>query len=63
MDARSLVVSTGFEPSSKTAELRNASSGSAHKKKPALGGLHGFLVDDNLLAVQVDCQPNHLVLQ
>jgi len=37
MAARSLGVSTGLEPSWKIAELKNASSGSAHKKKPRYG--------------------------
>jgi hypothetical protein len=37
MVAGSLGVSTGSEPSSKTAELRNASSGLAHKKSPVMG--------------------------
>ena len=38
MGERSLVVSTGFEPSWKTAGQKNASSGSRHKKSPLNGG-------------------------
>ena len=37
MAAGSLDVSTGSEPSSKTAGQRNASSDSAHKKSPVMG--------------------------
>ena len=62
MGARSLAVSTGFELNSKTAGLKNASSDSAHKKKPALGGLHGFVVDGALLTVKVNSSPDHCIL-
>nr|BAR24115.1 hypothetical protein [uncultured Mediterranean phage uvMED]BAR24133.1 hypothetical protein [uncultured Mediterranean phage uvMED]BAR24147.1 hypothetical protein [uncultured Mediterranean phage uvMED] len=53
----SLGVSTGSEPSLKTAGPRNASSGSAHKKSPQLSGLKCFVVDDNLLAVKINRFP------
>ncbi len=38
MDAGLPVALTGFEPSWKTAGLRNASSDLAHKKRPLSGG-------------------------
>ena len=38
MAAGSLVALTGSEPNLKTAELKNASSGSVHKKKAPLWG-------------------------
>ena len=62
MAVRSLAVSTGSEPSSKTAGQRNASSDSAHKKSPRLGGLQGFLVDGALLTVKVNSSPDHCIL-
>ena len=63
MVAGSLGVSTGFEPSLKNAGLKNASSGSAHKKSPQLSGLKCFVVNYNFLTVKINCQPNHFVLQ
>tara|TARA_Y100000015_G_scaffold39882_1_gene44191 strand:+ start:436 stop:567 length:132 start_codon:yes stop_codon:yes gene_type:complete len=38
MAVKSLVVSIGLEQNLKTAELKNASSGLAHKKRPLSGG-------------------------
>ena len=40
MVARSLGVSTGFEPSLKTAGQKNVSSGSAHKKGRSAAAIH-----------------------
>jgi hypothetical protein len=61
MGERSLGVSTGFEPSWKIAGLKNASSGSVHKKSPQLSGLHCFVVNGALLTVKFNSAPNQII--
>ena len=54
MDAGSLVALTGSEPSWKNAGLKNASSGSAHKKRPVRascfwsGGINAAMIHHQL---------------